>query len=151
MSAGFGFRSRAATQASGSLASDGAFGLVYLLSVFTHFPERLQLAWIGEFARILRPGGYLLFSTLGEYYAGLDRLAPAERETFDDGHLVVLFDDHAGESFCSAYHPREYVVETLARELDYVGFRLAMIPEPSTGLLVVAGLLGLGGWRRVST
>jgi formylglycine-generating enzyme required for sulfatase activity len=29
-----------------------------------------------------------------------------------------------------------------------VGIRLAMIPEPSTGLLVVAGLLGLAGWRR---
>jgi hypothetical protein len=30
-----------------------------------------------------------------------------------------------------------------------LGFRLALIPEPSTGLLVVAGLLGLAGWRRV--
>jgi formylglycine-generating enzyme required for sulfatase activity len=29
-----------------------------------------------------------------------------------------------------------------------IGFRLAMIPEPSTGLLVIAGLVGLGGWRR---
>jgi formylglycine-generating enzyme required for sulfatase activity len=29
-----------------------------------------------------------------------------------------------------------------------IGFRLAMIPEPSTGLLVFAGLLGLAGWRR---
>jgi formylglycine-generating enzyme required for sulfatase activity len=28
------------------------------------------------------------------------------------------------------------------------GFRLAMIPEPGTGLLVFAGLLGLAGWRR---
>jgi formylglycine-generating enzyme required for sulfatase activity len=28
------------------------------------------------------------------------------------------------------------------------GFRLAMIPEPSTGLLVIAGLLGFAGWRR---
>jgi hypothetical protein len=28
------------------------------------------------------------------------------------------------------------------------GFRLAMIPEPSTGLLVIAGLLGVSGWRR---
>lgn len=27
------------------------------------------------------------------------------------------------------------------------GFRLAMIPEPGTGLLVIAGLLGLAGWR----
>jgi sulfatase modifying factor 1 len=30
------------------------------------------------------------------------------------------------------------------------GFRLAMIPEPGTGLLVIAGLLGLAGRRRVS-
>jgi formylglycine-generating enzyme len=30
-----------------------------------------------------------------------------------------------------------------------VGFRLAMIPEPSSGLLVIAGLLGLGIRRRI--
>jgi protoporphyrinogen oxidase len=29
-----------------------------------------------------------------------------------------------------------------------VGFRLALVPEPSTGLLVMAGLLGLGAIRR---
>ena len=37
-------------------------------------------------------------------------------------------------------------------EREMIGFRLvqiAMIPEPSTGLLVIAGLLGLAGWRRV--
>jgi hypothetical protein len=28
------------------------------------------------------------------------------------------------------------------------GFCVAMVPEPSTGLLVIAGLLGLAGWRR---
>jgi len=30
----------------------------------------------------------------------------------------------------------------------YIGFRLAMIPEPSSCLLVIAGLLGFAGWRR---
>jgi len=29
------------------------------------------------------------------------------------------------------------------------GLAVSSIPEPSTGLLVIAGLLGLGGWRRV--
>jgi formylglycine-generating enzyme len=33
---------------------------------------------------------------------------------------------------------------------DSLGYRLVMIPEPSTGLLVLAGLLGLGIRRRVS-
>ncbi|MGH7337837.1 MAG: PEP-CTERM sorting domain-containing protein [Myxococcota bacterium] len=28
-----------------------------------------------------------------------------------------------------------------------MGFRLVMIPEPGTGVLVIAGLLGLAGWR----
>ncbi|HEX5065811.1 MAG TPA: PEP-CTERM sorting domain-containing protein, partial [Myxococcota bacterium] len=32
-------------------------------------------------------------------------------------------------------------------EGPFLGFRLAMIPEPSTGLLVIAGLLGLGRTR----
>jgi formylglycine-generating enzyme len=30
-----------------------------------------------------------------------------------------------------------------------VGFRVAMIPEPSTHLLVIAGLLGVASWRRL--
>jgi formylglycine-generating enzyme required for sulfatase activity len=29
-----------------------------------------------------------------------------------------------------------------------VGLRVATVPEPATGLLVMAGLLGLAGWRR---
>jgi hypothetical protein len=33
-----------------------------------------------------------------------------------------------------------------------LGFRLGMpVPEPSTGLLVFLGLIGLAGWRRVRT
>src|SRR5262249_8526305 len=35
-----------------------------------------------------------------------------------------------------------------AYESGFMGFRVASIPEPSTGLLVIAGLLGLAGWRR---
>jgi SAM-dependent methyltransferase len=99
---------------------DESLGLAYAFSVFTHLPEQLQLAWAAEFHRVLRPGGLLLLSTLGEYYAALDRLSPAEREQFDSGRLVVLFEEHAGESFCSAYHPRSYVAETLASGFEVV-------------------------------
>jgi SAM-dependent methyltransferase len=102
---------------------DGSFGLAYAFSVFTHLPEALQMSWVDEFGRVLRPGGYLLVSTLGEFYADLDRLTDTERAAFDEGRLVVLFEEHAGESFCSAYHPRRYVEETLARGFEHVVHR----------------------------
>ena len=33
-------------------------------------------------------------------------------------------------------------------EVDFVGFRVAMVPEPGTGLLLMVGMLTLAGWRR---
>jgi SAM-dependent methyltransferase len=100
-----------------------SFGLMYAFSVLTHLPEQLQHDWLAEFRRVLRPGGYLFFSTLGEYYAGLGRLNADERRKFDAGQLVVLFEDSAGESFCSAYHPPSYVARSLATGFEYVHHR----------------------------
>jgi SAM-dependent methyltransferase len=105
--------------------ADASFGLVYALSVITHLPEELQQAWVRECFRVLRPGGFLLFSTLGEYYLGLQRLTADERRAFHDGKLVVLYQESAGTSLCSAYHPEVYVRDTLAGEFDVVSFRAA--------------------------
>jgi SAM-dependent methyltransferase len=104
---------------------DGSFGLVYALSVITHLPEDLQHAWIAECRRLLRPGGFLLFSTLGEYYLSLQRLTEAERHSFEAGNLVVLYQGAPGTSLCSAYHPPQYVRERLADGFDVVADRPA--------------------------
>jgi SAM-dependent methyltransferase len=106
--------------------ADESFGFVYAFSVFTHLSEELQVAWIDESRRVLRPGGYLLISTLGEYYVSRKRLSEAERASFSRGELVVLYERSAGTSLCSAYHPPEYVREKLARGLDVVSFRPAV-------------------------
>jgi SAM-dependent methyltransferase len=101
------------------------FDLLYAFSVMTHLPEELQHVWIEECRRVLRPGGFLLFSTLGEYYASRNRLTEAERESFAAGDLVVLYEGSAGTSLCSAYHPPEYVRRRLAGALEYITFRPA--------------------------
>jgi SAM-dependent methyltransferase len=96
------------------------FDLVYAFSVFTHLPEDLQLDWMKELSRVIRPGGYLLISTHGEPY--LDRLTKAEREQFASGQQVVLYEEGAGTGLCSTYTPAGYVERVLGESFRYVSF-----------------------------
>ena len=101
---------------------DAKFDFVYAFSVMTHLPAELQGAWVRECRRVLRPNGYLLFSTLGEHYLSLDRLSDVERASFGRGDLVVLYADAPGTSLCSAYHPEAYVRQELADGYDVKAF-----------------------------
>jgi SAM-dependent methyltransferase len=107
--------------------ADGSFELVYAFSVFTHLSEELQHAWTADCRRVLKPGGYLLISTMGEYYVSLNRLTESERERFANGEVVVLYERSAGTSLCSAYHPPEYVRGRLAPDFDFLSFRPAAV------------------------
>jgi SAM-dependent methyltransferase len=105
--------------------AESSFDLVYAFSVITHLSEPLQHEWVRECFRVLKPDGYLLFSTLGEHYASLDRLNESERQSFANDEVVVLYDGSPGTSLCSAYHPPRYVHERLAQEFELVLFRPA--------------------------
>jgi SAM-dependent methyltransferase len=95
------------------------FGLVYAFSVFTHLTEDLQVPWMNELARVLKPGGHILLSTHGESYS--HRLNHLERRQFASGRLVVKNNVKApGSNTCSAYHPLAYVREELAQGLELV-------------------------------
>lgn len=87
------------------------FGLIYGLSVFTHFPEELQGRWMAELARVLEPGGHLIFTTMGNSFRS--HLSPREQESFDAGKLTVHFPRSAGSNMCAAYHPRVYIDELI--------------------------------------
>ena len=45
---------------------DNSFDLIYSISVFTHLPESMQLAWLEELKRVSRPGAFVLASVHGE-------------------------------------------------------------------------------------
>jgi 2-polyprenyl-3-methyl-5-hydroxy-6-metoxy-1,4-benzoquinol methylase len=98
--------------------ADAAFDAVYALSVLTHLPEKLGLAWRDELRRVVRPGGILLVSTHGASYR--ERMTDGERARFDAGELVVRWESAAGTNLCSAYHPEQYLRGPLADGFELV-------------------------------
>jgi SAM-dependent methyltransferase len=95
-----------------------SFDLVYALSVLTHLPVDLQLRWLDELRRVLRPGGYLLVTVHGDAY--LDRLAPEEAVRFRAGECVVRWSEVAGSNLCTTFHPASFVKGPLSEGLDIV-------------------------------
>ncbi len=107
--------------------TDRQFGLIYALSVFTHLPAELQMPWVTELRRVLRPGGFLLLTTHGARY--LPDLGSEDRDRFLRGDLIVTRRDVAGSNVCGAYHPEEYVRQRLASGFAVVDF----VPEGALG------------------
>jgi SAM-dependent methyltransferase len=106
-----------------------SFDLVYAFSVFTHLAAEGQAFWIGELARVLKPGGVLFLSTHGEHY--LPQLSAAEQGQFLLGQLVVRGSRRAGSNDCAAFHPESYVREDLA---PLGGFEVVdFVPEGARG------------------
>ncbi len=92
--------------------ADGSFDLVYAISVLTHLPVHMQLAWRDELGRVIRPGGHLLLTLHGDSY--IARLRPEERRIYAGGECVVRWADAAGLNLCAAFHPPAFVRERLA-------------------------------------
>src|SRR4051812_1306718 len=99
------------------------FDLVYALSVFTHFPEDLQAAWMSELSRVLKPGGHLLMTTQGESF--LPYMTEKERNDYRAGRLVVREQGTVGGNPFVAIHPPEFVKTHLPPDLAIVSF----VPE----------------------
>jgi SAM-dependent methyltransferase len=70
-----------------SFAPD-SFDLVFAYSVFSHLSEKAANAWMGEFARILKPGGVVVFTTRHESF--FDFCASAATLKTEDSYLLAL-------------------------------------------------------------
>jgi len=100
--------------------SDNTFDFIYSISVFTHLTESNQRFWMGELARVLKSGGYLLFTVHG--ISRLNDLAGEQRRAFEAGKPIILGGQFSGTNFCGTYHPESYIKNVLCAGLRFVAF-----------------------------
>ncbi len=95
-----------------------SFDLVYALSVFTHLTVDVQLRWLEELRRVLRPGGYLLVTIHGDAYVA--RLTPEEAGRFRSGECIVRWSEVEGSNLCTTFHPASFVHGPLSAGFEIV-------------------------------
>lgn len=106
---------------------DSFFDLIYARSVFTHLGKELQLDWINELKRILRPDGLLYFTTHGNIT--IAPLSKAEQDKYNNDEIVLHNFFGEGDNKYSSYQSFKWTIENL---LD--GFSLVAYQEGSENL-----------------
>lgn len=106
---------------------DDFFDVVIATSVFTHLTRPDQQAWLQEIRRILRPGGRLLATTQGPFFAryyrpGPDVLDALERSGFWDSPLDDLKGVAPDGYYRSTYQTREYTHRTWSKVLPIIDY-----------------------------
>lgn len=88
----------------------GSFDMVYSISVMTHLPEDMQLLWLAEIERVLKPGGLALVSTHGAEVLKA-RSKRKWKQLLSEGFLYMAGEgvDGLPEYYQNAFHTHEYI------------------------------------------
>jgi SAM-dependent methyltransferase len=95
----------------------GTFDFIFSVSVFTHFDETMQFAWLKELKRISKPGGILILTVHGNDVSlqkpGKQKILVAEKgfsySVVQTGRFKL---DGLPDFYQSTQHSREYIEDT---------------------------------------
>jgi SAM-dependent methyltransferase len=107
--------------------AENEFDAVIGISVLTHLNERVQLAWLEELSRILRPHGVAVLTVLGCQALAREELSEDNSvisEGFSFYNDQSLIGDIIGDQdyYGTAFHTFDYVERRWARFFDIVAY-----------------------------
>ena len=100
---------------------DDFFDVAYAISVFTHLDEARQRAWVDELARVIKPGGHLVITTLGQM-AAQRALSDRLFSSYVTNGMLVTHGRESGRQVCAVYHDAPYLKAEFAPQLEFVAF-----------------------------
>lgn len=106
------------------------FDLIVAYSVFSHLPENIANEWIDEFARILKPGGLLVFTTRSRKHLVISSsLRNHQDPAFSSSAYAHMFEDF--KPAIDAYDRGEFVYAPTGggKGLPSETYGEAIIPE----------------------
>ncbi|HEY4229565.1 MAG TPA: class I SAM-dependent methyltransferase [Thermoanaerobaculia bacterium] len=90
--------------------ADASFDVVYAISIFTHYTEAEQLAWLDELRRVLRPGGLLLATTIAPSLAGaFPGVSARDLARLEESGFLCVNADSASFNERAAFHSPDYL------------------------------------------
>lgn len=117
--------------------ADGMFDFIFGVSVFTHLPEKMQDAWLEELSRILKPGGFGLFTTHGEkYYLKLAPPARSELTARGFHYSVGSNTDGLPEFYQTSYQTHDYIKRNWSKHFEIIAICKEAIGKSQDAVLV---------------
>ncbi|MCP4158106.1 MAG: class I SAM-dependent methyltransferase [bacterium] len=96
------------------------FDFLYAQSVFTHLTKELQLEWLKEFHRVLKPGGVILFTTHGQPF--FHKLTDEQKALLEKDGIIVLNHEAEGKNWCATLQLPRYLHQKIKTGFEIVGY-----------------------------
>jgi SAM-dependent methyltransferase len=107
--------------------ADSAFDLAFGTSVFTHLAEPVQFEWLTELQRVVRPGGILLMSFLGDaaiqvFNLTAEQVRQRNKTGFLDLTKNAILDGYLPEEdyYRDVFHTTDYIRREWGKYFDVV-------------------------------
>jgi SAM-dependent methyltransferase len=97
------------------------FDLIYSISIVTHLPEDMQLAWLEELSRVMKPGGCAIVTIHGDWLFPTAHFSKSEVEKFkESGFYYYKGDTTDGlpEFYRTTFHSEKYVRKAWGKFFD---------------------------------